>query len=181
MQAAFHVHAQRFLCHFSCWFGCMNPAKQMPSFQGQLVRGNLASKGQVLKPNEAEVRLQATRNRGFSRITCQLRSCQSTPVLYKYQEWGDGSRDPTPIASRSSIEGKGTHYPSPHFQFLLLFPKFISIVSPFLLFFPFSYHLSNSESPKKEPKCLPPPAQTANLPRGVPKKPQLQTYLCLRN
>jgi hypothetical protein len=146
-----------------------------------VVRGNLASKGQVLKPNEAEVRLQATRNRGFSRITCQLRSCQST--LYCASTKSGAMAVATPHQSRPAdrIEGKGTHYPSPHFQFLPLFPKFISIVSPFLLFFPFSYHLSNSESPKKEPKCLPPPAQTASLPPGVPKKTQLQTYLCLRN
>jgi hypothetical protein len=92
-------------------------------------------------------------------------------TVHKYQEWGDLIRDPTPIGSRSShSRGRVS---------ISAFP--VSSLVPFensYQLFPFSFLFSPSHLPSQNsenPLCLPPPAPTANLPPGVPKKPQLQT------
>jgi hypothetical protein len=154
-------------------------AKQMPSFQGQLVcgAGNPCQQGSSAQAKMRTKCVASLHNRGFSRITCQARSCQSTPYGTQVPRVGRShSRPHTHRLPQLALEGKGTH-PRISSFFSCSLRKFISIVSLFLFVLAFSSPLSNSENPL----CLPPPAPTANPPPGVLKKPQLQTYLCLRN
>ena len=128
----------------------------MPSFQGQLVCGAGKPCQQGSSAHAEAKPVASSRNRGF---TCQLRSCQST-VLCKYQEWGGGIRDPTQSrpAARTRGEGKGTDL-----RISNLFPHslriFISIVLPFLLFFPFSSHLRTLKTQKRNQYVLLRPQQ----------------------
>jgi hypothetical protein len=134
------------------------------------------------KPNCAQNALQGFHNRGFSRITCQVRSCQGT-VLYCTSTKSGAITFATPhtIVSRSSHSRGRVPISAFPISSLVPFENSYQLFPFSFLFSPFSSPLSDSETPKKEPICPPPPAPTANLPPGVLKKPLLQTYLCLRN